>query len=455
MAAMNLILITIGLAALAIGALWLLLGKSLNARTIACISSGVAGVCAIMLAFVGGNESTTWLNVDGLVAIPFACIMALLFASIVMMPEEDATREQLADMLIIGLGIAIAYLAQNAFILLGGWVIACLPVFRWKSDGNTSMKWLRLTMAASCVALAVAVLLPMFMLTANVAMPAAALFVLAIVLRQGLFPLHGAYIRACEHGPSWPLATIASGMLGAVLVVRVPMIFPPTVADQAMQGLCVIACLSALLVGVRAFAERKPRRVVALVLLSVSSSVIAGLSSGEPKGLTGGLLIWLMHMVASTGLVAVLRSLEARTDLALDPRDNLGLGSKAPRLSFFFLLFCLALVGIPGTLGFVAEDLLFHGALHSYPIIGIALPLATALNAIHLLRTWHLLFNGRLPKDVAGIPDALLRERWPLLAFLAFLIVLGVAPTLVMGWSTPATEWLTQLLGVTTPFTTY
>jgi NADH-quinone oxidoreductase subunit M len=446
---MNLLLTFAGPAVLAIGALLLYASRMNAPRSIAIACSGLAALCALLLAGIGGNGHTSWFAADGIVSVPNACIMTLLFASIVMMPSEDAKAPLLADMLVIGLGTALAYLAQHKYILLLGWIIACLPVFRWSTAGVSQMKGLRWTMAASCLALASAVLLP----ASASSWMVIALFVPAIVLRQGLFPLHGPYIGACEHGPSWPLATIASAMVGAVVVVRAPMLLPAAVIDQALCTLCIVACVSALLTGVRAFAERKPRRVVALVLLSVSSSVIAGLSSGEAKGITGGLLIWLMHMVASTGLVAVLRSLEARTDLALDPRDNLGLGSKAPRLSFFFLVFCLALVGIPGTLGFVAEDLLFHGALHSYPIIGIALPLATALNAIHLLRTWHLLFNGRSMKDVADITDALPHERLPQLAFLGFLIVLGLMPGMVMSWSTPAAEWLSELIGLVQPLT--
>jgi NADH-quinone oxidoreductase subunit M len=431
--------------ALIVGAVLLFFRKEGNARVIAIVSSGVAAVASLFVA-LSGNTGNTWLAADEVVAVPLVCFLALLFASIVLMPKEDATPQGLGDMLVIGLGTAITYLAQNEFVLLGGWIISVMPVFRWKASTVSNARWLRLAMGGSCAALAAMVLLPMFMTPADLTMPVTGLFVLAIILRQGLFPLHGAFINAYERGPSWPLATIASGMLGAVLAIRVPALLPPPVSAMALNWLCVVACLGALLTGIRAFAERKPRRVVALVLLSVSSSVIAGLSSAEPKGITGGLLIWLMHMVASTGLVAVLRSLEARTDQALDPRDNLGLGSKAPRLSFFFLVFCLALVGIPGTLGFVAEDLLFHGALHTYPIIGIALPLATALNAIHLLRTWHLLFNGRLAKDAASIPDALPRERWPLLLFILFLIVLGTAPGMILHWSGPAAERLVQLL---------
>ncbi len=216
-----------------------------------------------------------------------------------------------------------------------------------------------------------------------------------------------------------------------------------------LQATSVIACAGALFAGIRAFAERKPRRVVDLVLISVASMALAGLASAEPKGIIGGLLVTVMVATAGIGIRSVLHALEARTHLVLDPPEDLGLGQKAPRFSFFFLVFGLALVGIPGTLGFVAEDLLFHGAMHTLPILGIALPLATALNAIHVLRIWHRIFNGKLMKDVIGIPDARAGERAPLMVALLFLILTGVAPQMLITWTTPFAEHLLHFLSST------
>ena len=252
--------------------------------------------------------------------------------------------------------------------------------------------------------------------------------------------------RSLQWKGSRGIAVLVALLVGGYLIAGSGSSAPTITPTWILGFISVTACCTALFASVRPFVDRKPRHVVNLVLVSVVSMAVAGLTSAEPKGIIGGLLVAIMFVIAAIGIRTVLRALEARTDLALDPHDNLGLGQKAPRLSFFFLVLCLALVGIPGTLGFVAEDLLFHGALHSYPIIGIALPLATALNAIHLLRTWHLLFNGRLAKDVANIPDALPRERWPLLACMLLLILLGVMPQLVITWNMPAVEWLASLL---------
>ena len=118
----------------------------------------------------------------------------------------------------------------------------------------------------------------------------------------------------------------------------------------------------------------------------------------------------------------------------------LGLAVRAPRLAVFFLVCGLALIGLPGTLGYCAEDLLFHGALESHPLLGVALPLATALNAVHIMRLFGVLFLGVLPKDVPNVPDVLVRERWALSAFVVFLVACGIVPRLLLATAVPAAE---------------
>jgi NAD(P)H-quinone oxidoreductase subunit 5 len=266
----------------------------------------------------------------------------------------------------------------------------------------------------------------------------------AFVHRLAERPVHQ---MARSLGSTSPRAVIFMGamLIGTCVIGMQGHSEPMGSVAWTMRMMSVIFCVCALLAGVRAFAERRPRRVVNLVLISVASMALAGFASLEPKGVVGGVLVAIMFVIAGSGIRFVLRALETRTHLVEDPHEHLGLGQKAPRLSFFFLVFGLALVGIPGTLGFVAEDLLFHGALHVLPIIGIALPLATALNAIHLLRTWHLVFNGRLPKDVASIPDALPREYWPLLIAMLLLVAQGLAPQMIIDLATPATERIIHL----------
>ena len=147
----------------------------------------------------------------------------------------------------------------------------------------------------------------------------------------------------------------------------------------------------------------------------------------------------MLLSVSTCGLFLVLRSLEVRlaTQLSLDQYH--GLATRAPRLAAFFLISAMALVGMPGTIGFASEDLLFHGTLESHPELGLILPLATALNAITLFRMFSHLFFGKRLIHVPPLEDALPRERWALTAVVLILAVFGLRPDLLLSVTRVAT----------------
>jgi len=96
------------------------------------------------------------------------------------------------------------------------------------------------------------------------------------------------------------------------------------------------------------------------------------------------------------------------------------------------------LVGLPGSIGFVADELLVHAALATRPWVAIPVLLATGLNAISLYRAYTATFLGR-PKArarLAGplpVKELVGRERWLLMALLALMVVGGVAPSVLLG----------------------
>jgi NADH-quinone oxidoreductase subunit M len=235
----------------------------------------------------------------------------------------------------------------------------------------------------------------------------------AVALRKGLFPLHSWVAASFEHGPLLPSVLLFNGHLGALLTARTEAVQLPGYAHQALDWLGVLALATALLASIRGFAEKTPRRLLAFVCISQASFILAGLATSNEQGITGALLHWFVVSVTSCILGGIIRILEVRVMDVANPEGNLGLAVRAPRLATFFLIAALALVGLPGTLGYNAEDLLFHGALESHPWMGISILGATAFNAINLLRLYTLLFLGVLPKHVIEIPDALPRERWP------------------------------------------
>jgi NADH-quinone oxidoreductase subunit M len=203
---------------------------------------------------------------------------------------------------------------------------------------------------------------------------------------------------------------------------------------------------TALYSAVVALSEKRPRRILGFLTVSQAAFLLAGLENRNTEGVTGALVHWFVVAAATTALLCTYRALEARRPSVANAGEYLGMANVTPRLAVFFAISGLALIGLPGTLGFAAEDLLFHGSLESHPWLGVLLPLATALNGITVYRLFARLFLGKAVSETPSVPDALPRERWALSAALVFLVGFGLMPGLLVSLRTPAAEKLASLL---------
>ena len=376
-----------------------------------------------------------WFEADALDSVPMVFFAALTLFFLSLAPKRDTGGRALSGMLLLAAATEITYAASNLPTLVSGWWLTCVP-FVFKFFGNPpSRRIVSLFLMGSSAALTVAIFalhsteLKEFSHIGQVAMW---MVVIAVALRKGLFPMHSWVVTSFEHGPLLPTALLFNGHLGALLIARSEAVTLPEFAQNVLDWLSIAAIVTALIASFRTCVEKKPRRLLAFVCISQASFILAGLATANAEGITGALVHWLVVTAASSGLIAIVRILEVRIMDVMNPEGNLGLAVKAPRLATIFLICCLALIGLPGTLGYCAEDLIFHGALNSHPIIGVALLVATAFNAINLIRLFGLLFLGVLPKHVIDIPDALSRERWPLVTCIVFLILGGLFPAKVI-----------------------
>jgi NADH-quinone oxidoreductase subunit M len=203
---------------------------------------------------------------------------------------------------------------------------------------------------------------------------------------------------------------------------------------------------TALYTAIRALAENSPRRLLAFIGLSQSACILAGLESRTAEGVTGALVHWFVVTTSTMGLFGILRLLEVRFGENLTASRHLGLAEHAPRLAVFFIVFGLALVGLPGTLSFCSQDLLIHGTLASHPQTGLLLPIATAMNAIGIFRLFARLFLGKRRTGFTVMADALPRERWILTAGVLFVVLGGLFPTAIVVLRSPEASIVQEIL---------
>jgi NADH-quinone oxidoreductase subunit M len=162
--------------------------------------------------------------------------------------------------------------------------------------------------------------------------------------------------------------------------------------------------------------------------LSFSSLVLVGMELVTSISLAGALSLWFSVALSLGGFGLTLRALEARFG-RLSLKDFHGLYENSPALAVCFLVTGLASVGFPGTLGFVATELLVDGAVEANIAVGIAVAAAAALNGIAVLRAYFMIFTGARHASTVSLVIGR-RERFAVLTLSALLLGGGLFPQL-------------------------
>ncbi len=404
-------------------------------RVIGVVASlGSVLTSAVLLSGAPARDS-----LDEALMLLFSC---LTLGSMLVLPRRDCKSGTVCGILFLLGSTLLAYSAHNLLVFLGAWVLSSLPFLAERWFGASTWRP-RVALLLSSLALAAATAI-IAIQQGHVLSPEQlngrspggiavfGLLVIAVILRKGICPAHAWVADAAESGPAIPTVLLLNGHFGAFLVVRmiVPM-FPKT-AHNLFPVLSYLALATALYIAIRALTENSPRRLLAFLSLSQSACILVGLESQTAEGITGALVHWYVVTVSTVGLFGILRLLEVRFGENLSASRFLGLAEHAPRLAVFFIVFGLALVGLPGTLSFCSQDLLIHGTLASHPLTGLLLPVATAMNAVSVFRLFARLFLGKRRTGFTVMADALPRERWILAAGVLFVVFGGLFPNAIV-----------------------
>jgi NADH-quinone oxidoreductase subunit M len=182
-------------------------------------------------------------------------------------------------------------------------------------------------------------------------------------------------------------------------------------------------------------------------LASISQSTLRGLYRAK-VGVHAGFLVCavasghdgalvfaaLTAALALSGFAFVVFAIERRCG-AVSLVAGGGRAAAFKDLAAAFAVIGAAGVGLPGTIGFVADDLLLHAAWKQGPIEGVVLAglliVAAVFMAIGTLRGWQKVFLG--PRVRAVAPDLGAGERIVVVVVIVVALVFGLAPTLILS----------------------
>jgi NADH-quinone oxidoreductase subunit M len=249
------------------------------------------------------------------------------------------------------------------------------------------------------------------------------LLMIGILVRCGVVPAHCWITDWFEH------ASFGNGLLfvipltGVYAAIRLVLPIAPT---WVLQSIGVVSLITAVYAAGMATVQRDARRFFAYLFLSHASLVLVGLELHTEISLTAALCVWFSVIVSLGGFGLTLRGVEARYG-RLSLSQYYGLYESSPTLAVCFLLTGLASVGFPGTVGFVATELLVDGAVQVNILVGLAVIVAGALNGIAVVRAYFLLFTGARHASTVSLGIGR-RERIALLTLAAVILGGGLIP---------------------------
>lgn len=243
------------------------------------------------------------------------------------------------------------------------------------------------------------------------------------LIRSGICPLHCWITDLFEKVTFGTALLFVTPMTGAYAVMR--LVFP-IAPGRALQSIAILSLFTAVYAAGMALVQRDSRRFFCYLFLSHSSLVLVGLEMAKPIGLAGALCVWLSVGISLLGFGLALRCVEARTGrLTLD--NFHGLFEHTPFLASMFLLTGLASIGFPGTMGFIGMELLVEGAVEVYPLIGLAVVVAAAMNSIAVLKAYFHVFTGTRHKASVSL-SCRTAERITILIVVVLIIGGGMVP---------------------------
>ncbi len=238
-------------------------------------------------------------------------------------------------------------------------------------------------------------------------------FLAGFAVKVPLFPVHTWLPLAHTEAPTAGSVILAGvllklGTYGLLrLAIPLGMMDANGVAFPAMArfigALCIIGIIYGALV---AWVQQDIKKLVAYSSVSHLGFCVLGLVAMNTIGMEGSVFYMINHGISTGALFLVIGTIYDRYHTR-DINKLSGLAKKMPIMAFFFVLFTMSSIGLPGTNGFVSEFLTILGAFTSKTLgiwFGVLAATGIVLGAVYMLHMAARVLFG--PLKVPGHEDA-------------------------------------------------
>ena len=269
-------------------------------------------------------------------------------------------------------------------------------------------------------------------LSDNLKWAAFILLLAAFAVKIPIFPLHTWMLRVHTEAPP-SVVMIHSGILlkmGVYGLIRFGGTLLPAQLESWSVVIAILGAINILYGAILACVQKEFKLVLAYSSISHMGIVLLGIASLNEMGLQGAIYQCVSHGLISALLFLIVGSIYERTGTTQIGELG-GLAKPMPFTAGILLLAGLASLGLPGLSGFVGEFMSFVGLFGSMKWLTALGVLGVLLAVVYVLRSVLGITFGPLAERFADAKDARLIEAVPMIALTAFIVLLGVYPSVL------------------------
>jgi len=176
------------------------------------------------------------------------------------------------------------------------------------------------------------------------------------------------------------------------------------------------------------------KELIAYSSVSHAAVYLIGVFSNTIQGIEGGIILGLAHGFVSSGLfICAGGVLYDRSGTRLIHYYK-GVTQMMPLFSMLFFILCLGNCGAPLTLNFIGEFMSLYGVFERLPILGVFASSSIVFSAAYTIYMFNRIsFGGSFTKFFEdSISDLTKREFFLLFVLVAFTVVLGIYPSIIL-----------------------
>jgi NADH-quinone oxidoreductase subunit M len=204
----------------------------------------------------------------------------------------------------------------------------------------------------------------------------------------------------------------------------------PGQASHWATVIAVLGVVNILYGAILALVQKEFKLVLAYSSISHMGIVLLGIASFNEIGLQGAMIQLVSHGLISALLFLIVGSLYERTG-STELDDLGGLARSLPFISGILLTAGMASLGLPGLSGFIGEFLSLLGLFDTMRVLTAVAVLGVILTAVYVLRSVLGITFGPMPERYGALRDARLIEAVPMIALLAFIVLIGIYPAVL------------------------